>query len=269
MLVRRRVSQLALRLQLDVPPWREGNAGLTGARVTRKAAERHSTCPIEATDLAAWRARPSNAPASPSSIPLPPVGTGMRGAKSLENEMANTEHLAPLVAKTADRPRIYVACLAAYNAGRLHGAWIDITEPDDIRDRVSAMLKESPDAGAEEWAIHDYEGFAGAYLSEWESFETICTLADFISEHGALGAKLYTHFGNDLDQARAQLDDYAGQYESLGYFAEQLHDDIGTDIPDALKFYIDWDALGQDMELSGDIVSFELRPGEIHIFWAQ
>jgi len=24
-----------------------------------------------------------------------------------------------------DTPRIYVACLAAYNAGKLHGEWID------------------------------------------------------------------------------------------------------------------------------------------------
>ena len=25
-------------------------------------------------------------------------------------------------------PRIYVACLAAYNAGRLHGRWIDANQ---------------------------------------------------------------------------------------------------------------------------------------------
>jgi antirestriction protein len=25
-------------------------------------------------------------------------------------------------------PRIYVACLAAYNNGNLHGAWIDATQ---------------------------------------------------------------------------------------------------------------------------------------------
>ena len=39
--------------------------------------------------------------------------------------------IAPLVATfaptTLDTPRIYVACLAAYNNGRLHGRWIDAT----------------------------------------------------------------------------------------------------------------------------------------------
>jgi Antirestriction protein (ArdA) len=28
-------------------------------------------------------------------------------------------------------PRIYVACLAAYNNGRLHGEWIDADQPAD------------------------------------------------------------------------------------------------------------------------------------------
>jgi antirestriction protein len=43
-------------------------------------------------------------------------------------------------------PKIYVACLADYNAGRLHGAWIDADQdPDDIEREVWAMLRESKD----------------------------------------------------------------------------------------------------------------------------
>ncbi|WP_273241477.1 antirestriction protein ArdA [Hyphomonas atlantica corrig.] len=53
-----------------------------------------------------------------------------------------------------DTPRIYVACLAAYNNGRLHGAWIDATEPDEMMQGVRAMLAASPEPGAEEWSIH-------------------------------------------------------------------------------------------------------------------
>ena len=30
--------------------------------------------------------------------------------------------------KTKFEPRIYVACLAAYNNGHLHGAWIDAAQ---------------------------------------------------------------------------------------------------------------------------------------------
>jgi len=59
--------------------------------------------------------------------------------------------------------KIYVACLAAYNNGYLHGEWIDATqELSDIYDQVNAMLKASPvEEEAEEYAIHDYEGFGG------------------------------------------------------------------------------------------------------------
>ena len=90
---------------------------------------------------------------------------------------ARTAGAAPVL---PDQPRIYVACLAAYNNGCLHGRWIDATTPDEIRREVSAMLRASPEPDPEEWAIQDYEGFGGAYLSEYASFETVCELAEFI-----------------------------------------------------------------------------------------
>ena len=114
-----------------------------------------------------------------------------------------------------DRPRIYVACLAAYNNGRLHGRWIDATTPDEIWREVSAMLRASPEPHAEEWAIHDYEGFEGATLSEYASFDTVCELAEFIGEHGQLGARIYQHYDNDMEQARAAFEDYCGDRKSV------------------------------------------------------
>lgn len=100
-------------------------------------------------------------------------------------------------------PRIYVACLASYNAGTLFGKWIEATtDADAMNDEIQAMLAESPwpnvvrqnyrdpegglhrvdvaarsipedwtkEGGeypsAEEWAIHDYEGL-GDDLGEY------------------------------------------------------------------------------------------------------
>jgi len=41
--------------------------------------------------------------------------------------------------------RIYVADLAAYNNGRLHGVWIDASaDVDDMQSEVAAMLRKSP-----------------------------------------------------------------------------------------------------------------------------
>ena len=168
-----------------------------------------------------------------------------------------------------DVPRIYVACLAAYNNGCLHGRWIEATTPDDIMGEVRAMLAASPLPGAEEWAIHDYEGFEGASVSEYASFETVCALAEFIAEHGRLGAKVHRHYGDDLEQARAAFDDYAGEYRSIAEFAEELTRECGTEIPVSLQYYIDWDAMGRDMALNGDIFTVETGFDQIHIFWSR
>ena len=186
----------------------------------------------------------------------------------MTDQLATT---APLAASAApartERPRIYAACLAAYNNGCLHGRWIDATTPDEIRDEVRAMLVESPEPDAEEWAIHDYEDFEGANLSEYASFETVCELADFIEEQGELGARLLNHFGDDLAEARAAFEDYAGEYRSAADFVESLHEDIGTEIPKSLRYYIDWQALARDMALNGEIMVFETGFDQTHVFW--
>ncbi|MCH2458263.1 MAG: antirestriction protein ArdA, partial [Henriciella sp.] len=97
----------------------------------------------------------------------------------MTDQICTHAHVAKPAPARNDRPRIYVACLAAYNSGCLHGRWIDATTPDEIWEQVRAMLAASPEPDAEEWAIHDYEGFEGASLSEYAAFETVCELADF------------------------------------------------------------------------------------------
>ena len=175
------------------------------------------------------------------------------------------ENPAATTAKIDDGPRIYVACLAAYNNGILHGRWISVTEPADIWEAVNAMLAASPVLDAEEYAIHDYEGFEGAAPSEWASFESVCALADFITEHGELGAKLYAHFGDCLDDAQTAMGNYCGDHKNLADFAEEIYSEP---IPPSLDYYIDWQAMGRDMELSGDIFTIETGFEQVHIFWA-
>ncbi|WP_299176170.1 antirestriction protein ArdA [uncultured Brevundimonas sp.] len=107
-----------------------------------------------------------------------------------------------------DQPRIYVACLAAYNQGRLHGEWIDAAqEPWALYDAVRTMLDTSPIAGAEEWAIHDYEGFGSLRIGEHTGFDRISELAAFIAEHGEIGAALLDYYSGSLDEARDALAD--------------------------------------------------------------
>lgn len=163
--------------------------------------------------------------------------------------------------------RIYVACLAAYNSGYLHGAWINAEQDAyDIYADVRKMLSASPVEDAEEWAIHDYEGFEGALVSEYMGLEQVAELAAFIAEHGEIGGKLVEYY-RDLNDARRAIEDaYAGQFRSLADFAEELTEET-SQIPDSLRFYIDYDRIARDLEIS-DVFVIETGFEQVHVFWS-
>lgn len=163
--------------------------------------------------------------------------------------------------------QIYVACLASHNNGMLHGVWIDANQNAyAIYDAVQTMLAGSPVSDAEEWAIHDYEGFEGVRLSEWEGFAEVSELAAFIAEHGERGAELINHIGS-IDDARKALDEaYAGEYTSLADFAEELTEQ-STEIPENIRLYIDFDRMARDIEIN-DVFTVETGFEQIHVFWS-
>lgn len=173
-----------------------------------------------------------------------------------------------MTSATDSNPRIYVACLAAYNNGYLHGAWIDVDQDaDDIRGEISAMLARSPIKGAEEYAIHDYEGFEGVTIREYTSIESVARMGAFIAEHGALGAGLLEQFVGDIDQAETALQDcYHGQHASLGDYMEELTVESGVTIPEALRYYIDREAMARDAEMGGEFFTIETARDEVHVF---
>lgn len=161
--------------------------------------------------------------------------------------------------------KIYVASLASYNNGTLHGVWIDATQGvDSIWQEVSQMLLTSPAECAEEWAIHDHDGFGGIHISEYENFDTIAEYAEFIEEHGDLGAKLISYYG-DFDDAKAALSDlYAGEYDSLSDYAEQLTEKT-TQIPETLRSYINYEKMARDLAIN-DVLTIE-DGHSVHVFW--
>ena len=163
--------------------------------------------------------------------------------------------------------QIYVACLAAYNNGLLHGCWIDAEQDAyDIYADIRAMLAASPVEDAEEWAIHDHEGFEGADVSAYMGIEEVAELAAFICEHGGIGGKLVGHFG-DLSEARkAIVDAYAGEYRSLADFAEELTEETGQ-VPENLRFYIDYERMARDMEIC-DVFIIQTGFEQVHVFWS-
>jgi antirestriction protein len=166
-------------------------------------------------------------------------------------------------------PRIYVACLAAYNEGRLHGVWIEVGDDvEDVRAAVTAMLATSPATGAEECAIHDHDGFGGAEVGEYMPLEAVVEIAEFLRERGSLGALVLAHVGGDLEAARGAFEEYRGVYPRLSdYFAELTEETLV--IPEALRLYIDYDAMARDAELGGEVFTVESAHEEVHVFWTR
>jgi antirestriction protein len=170
----------------------------------------------------------------------------------------------------ASTPRVYVASLSDYNAGRLHGVWIDATQDvDELQDAVKAMLERSPEPIAEEFAIHDYEEFGPVHLDEFTSLDIVSRVANGLAEHGpAFGHWAeYVRFGED-DMDRFD-EVYQGCWESLAAWAEDIVDDLGGNtleaIPEWLQPYvsISFEQLGRDMAM--DYVTAEDDDG-VHVY---
>lgn len=162
-------------------------------------------------------------------------------------------------------PRIYVACLAAYNAGTLHGRWINAyQDADAIQQDVLAILADSPEHNAEEWAIHDHEGFGKVHISQSEDLSTVSQLASFIEEHGHTGLALLSYHSGDLQEAQQSLENYMGTYPSLADYAEETME--GVEIPKSVAPYIDYERMAHDMEINGDVFTIEISYNEVMVF---
>lgn len=158
-------------------------------------------------------------------------------------------------------PRIYVASLADYNAGRLHGRWIDADQDAEaIHADITAMLAESREPIAEEWVIHDYENFGGLGLHEYESIDAVAEVACLLEEHGGVFGAVVDHFGglSHIDEAKRCMEEgYRGAFRSLEDFAYDFVEDCYGDslkaLPEFIRGHLDYEGMGRDMEISGDV----------------
>ncbi|WP_315751339.1 antirestriction protein ArdA [Bradyrhizobium sp. SZCCHNS3055] len=183
--------------------------------------------------------------------------------------------------------RFYAACLASYNNGRLHGAWIDASEDTHaMQEQISAMLRASPfpnvmvthpDTGesvpsAEEWAIHDHEGFGE--LSEYAGLADIAeafAINEVAEEHdiplAVLREAMRDAGARDADDFIS--DRYRGKYDTWRDFAEQFTEDTQdmNAIPEWLQAHIDWDSIASEFEMCGDFCGIRHDGGGLYIFW--
>ena len=156
------------------------------------------------------------------------------------------------IQKTQDNaPQIYVACLSSYNAGKLHGFWIEpATDKAELLGQIDKVLKTSPMPNAEEWAVHDYNDFPN--LGEYPNLDKIIEVQESIDEHGSdvVHAFLNNWSVEDLEHIG---DAYYGKYDNFTEFAEQLaHETIeGLNVNhtnSTLANYFNYEAWERDLQ---------------------
>ena len=161
-------------------------------------------------------------------------------------------------------PRIYVASLSDYNAGILHGRWMDASlQPEEIEADIAEMLADSPTTKrygdvAEEFAIHDYEGFGLAHVEEYTSIRRVSRLAQGIANYGDAFSAWWAEEERDDNDGGDVFSQFEEQYQ--GTF--ETMDEYGRD------FLVDMDAWLRDLNASGDVNAIEGR-NCVYVFWPE
>ncbi len=163
--------------------------------------------------------------------------------------------------------RIYVACLASYNNGVLHGNWIDLEgmDADGVREEIATILRESPHPivavdcpacggtgttyvpgvfggaecepcsgtgkvpSAEEWAVHDYDGVPGEW-GEYPDLDKLCEFVETLKELDDTEREAFIAYrDNEGDEVTLDSfrDAYAGQHDSWEAFAQEYVEESG------------------------------------------
>ncbi len=167
---------------------------------------------------------------------------------------------------TRTNPRIYVADIAAYNAGEIHhGAWIDANQAAGaIREQIAAMLH-----GNKEWAIHSYDNFLGLKLDELESIEHVAILAQLVEEHGEAFAIWYASDPDSKKEMDAGelasefVGAYQGVWADMADYAEEIY---GKEVRQPFRDYIDWESIGRDINIGGDVWTGYAFDGRTYVY---
>ena len=155
-----------------------------------------------------------------------------------------------------DAPAVYVANLAAYNAGSLRGAWINpSSDADELGEQILAAIGGNAD---NEWEIHDYNNFPN--LGKRYEVKDIAKVAAMLEEHAvdAVNAAIAESGTRCLDQAKSMLSNGFREFnmrtnEAMEEYAQELADD-GVLNAKFLLQYVDWSRVARDVRMDFHVV---------------
>lgn len=153
-----------------------------------------------------------------------------------------------------DEMKVYIANLGKYNEGELAGAWFFFPiDFDEVEEKIGLNVE------YEEYAIHDYElPFA---IDEYTSIDRLNHIYDLMQE--LEGEAIYDELNDilgywftDIEELLEHKEDIIchSDCESMRDVAEYYIDETGVlnALPENIRYYFDYAALGRDMELEGN-----------------
>ncbi|MDT2477448.1 antirestriction protein ArdA [Enterococcus avium] len=154
-----------------------------------------------------------------------------------------------------DDMQVYIANLGKYNEGELVGAWFTFPiDLEEVKEKIGLNDE------YEEYAIHDHE--MPVPVSEYTSIGELNRLWKIISElpeelQSELSA-LFTYFSS-LEELSEHQEDIiihsdCGDMEDVARYYIEETGALG-EVPASLQNYIDYQAYGRDLELSGTFIT--------------
>ncbi|WP_077318276.1 antirestriction protein ArdA [Virgibacillus proomii] len=152
--------------------------------------------------------------------------------------------------------QVYIANLGKYNEGELVGAWF--TPPidmEDVKERIGLNSE------YEEHAVHDYE--LPFEIDEYTPITEINRLCTMVQE--LEGSPIYhelseiqSYWFDNLEELLEHRDDimHYPDCENMADVARYFVEETGAlgEVPTNLQNYIDYEAFGRDLEISGNFL---------------
>lgn len=178
---------------------------------------------------------------------------------------------------TMTAPSVFVGTYKAYNNGSLKGKWFYLeaySDRDEFYDAIKAFHcnPDNDDARTEpeddpEFMFQDWEGIPDAYISEcWLHDDLWDNWVNLTDDERELLTVYLDHVNADGDLAEAK-ERFQGKFNSPEDWAEDYWENSGllSEIPENLRFYIDYQAYARDCRYAGDVVFVE-ESGECWVF---
>lgn len=166
-------------------------------------------------------------------------------------------------------PRVWIGCLACYNAGNLVGSWHDAVDAAEV---TTADVHGRPSSHEELWCF-DIENLplqremSPSEAAEWG--EALTSVSEHLQPalHAWISSGDYTAEGTgDLPSIDAFQELYAGHWDDFRDYAEQYAKDTGllTGVAAEIARYFDWNSWAR--ELAFDYTTCHAPEGGIYVF---